>query len=76
MIYVDDYNRPFKLICQDFNGYVWFYGTNGELLYTTFLYTYMAPIGLYPEDLEFNTCIRMILKEVNVDHNLLRCPDL
>ena len=36
----------------------------------------MAPIGLYPEDLEFNTCIKMILKEVNVDHNLLRCPDL
>ena len=61
----------------------------GELLYINFLYEGMYNIVIYPEELNtYNSFFRCagrtkmshiyqrLLKEVNVDHDYFRCPDL
>ena len=50
--YVDDENKPLKIIRQNCNVYAKCSSSNGELLYITFLYAGMATLGIYHGDIK------------------------
>ena len=47
--YLDDDNKPFKIICQRCNRFVRCAGKSGELLYINFIHEVMPTLELYPE---------------------------
>ena len=44
-----DGDKPFKINCQLFNGFIRCSGKSGEPIYITFLHADMYALGLYPE---------------------------
>ena len=49
--YEDD-DKPFKIICQYYNGFVICLSISVEILYINFIHSGESTIGLYPEHLD------------------------